>query len=466
MFLETIRSEGIAHLSYLVGDETTGEAAVIDPRRDMQVYIDEAHARGTRIVRIFETHRNEDYVIGSQDLSRRTGASIHHGAGLPFGYGETVEDGDSFAIGNVELRVLSTPGHTYESISLVMADRSVSDEAIGVFTGDALFIGDVGRTDFFPERREEVAGLLYDSLFKTILPLGDHVILYPAHGAGSVCGNNMVKREFSTLGYEKRHNPMLQKTDRDEFVKIKANETHPLPPYFKKMEQYNLDGPPVRELPPQPVPLTADGFDRLMTSKLQVLDVRSPEALSGAFIEGSLAIPVGMIPAWAGWFLDYDTPIALVVEDTADVCYAVQNLYRIGYDNILGYLAGGMEDWETSGRPYDAIPAIHAGTLSERLEQGPEFTLLDVRAAEEFESGHLPEAKNIYLGDLPDRLDEVPKDNPVVTFCGSGRRALIGATILKKNGYEIVDNCLGSMAACQDVGCAIVPGEKTEAVKG
>ncbi|HKJ64059.1 MAG TPA: MBL fold metallo-hydrolase, partial [Desulfopila sp.] len=202
MFLEKIKSEGIAHLSYIIGDGS--EAAVIDPRRDCQIYIDTAAARGMSITRIFETHRNEDYVTGSQDLARKTGAAIHHGHKIDFAYGEDVAEGDSFALGDLRLEILETPGHTDESISIVIKDTNFGDDAVAVFTGDALFIGDVGRTDFFPDRAEEVAGLLFDSIFKTILPLGDQTILCPAHGAGSVCGGGMASREFSTLGYERQ----------------------------------------------------------------------------------------------------------------------------------------------------------------------------------------------------------------------------------------------------------------------
>jgi hydroxyacylglutathione hydrolase len=197
MFIETIRSEGLAHLSYLIGHG--GKAAVIDPRRDFRIYIEKALGHGARIDCIFETHRNEDYVIGSPELSELTGAKIYHGTQLDFRYGNPAVEGDSFELGDLTLRVIETPGHTFESLSIVVMDRSTGNEPIGVFTGDALFIGDVGRTDFFPGGEEEMAGLLYDSIFKKLLPLGDHVILFPAHGAGSVCGESMAEREFSTL---------------------------------------------------------------------------------------------------------------------------------------------------------------------------------------------------------------------------------------------------------------------------
>ncbi len=251
MFLEKVKSEGIAHLSYILGDGS--EAVVIDPRRDCEVYINIADREGTRITRIFETHRNEDYVVGSQDLAHRTGATIHHGKGLDFSYGEDVSEGDSFELGDLRLTILETPGHTLESISIVVTDKNYGDDAVAVFTGDALFIGDVGRTDFYPDRAREVAGALYDSIFNKILPLGDQTILCPAHGAGSVCGDSMASREFSTLGHERLNNPVLQKTAREDFIEFKVNEHHYQPPYFRKMEEYNQHGPPPLDNLPNPV---------------------------------------------------------------------------------------------------------------------------------------------------------------------------------------------------------------------
>jgi hydroxyacylglutathione hydrolase len=198
MFLETIRSEGLSHLSYILGDGN--EAAVIDPRRDAKIYQEIAYRQGARITHIFETHRNEDYVTGSLELARLTDAKIHHGQAMQFEFGQPVADGDSFHIGHIRLDVLETPGHTLEHISLSLTDTASGEGPVAVFTGDTLFIGDVGRTDFYPDRAEEVAGMLYDSLHDKLLPLGDHVILYPAHGVGSVCGSGMANREFSTLG--------------------------------------------------------------------------------------------------------------------------------------------------------------------------------------------------------------------------------------------------------------------------
>ncbi len=456
MFVESVRSEGLAHISYMVGHG--GKAAVIDPRRDCREYIDIAHRYGAAITLIFETHRNEDYVVGSCELAHRTGAEIHHGRALDFRYGNPVKDGDRFDLGDLSLTVLETPGHTFESISLVLTDTSMGSEPVGVFTGDALFIGDVGRTDFFPGREEEVAGLLYDSIFGKLLPLGDHVILYPGHGAGSVCGKGMAPRDFSTIGYERKHNAVLRMTERRDFVKFKASEFHYKPPYFMMMEKLNLEGAaPLLSGIHAPRPLSVAEFSAAAQRGAVVLDTRSPEAFAGAFIPGSLSVPLSMVPAMAGYYLPYDKDILLVVnDDVADVNTAVRYLRRLGYDRVTGYLAGGMWEWETNGLAYDRIPAVHVEELVRRIRAGDKFTLLDVRGADEVKDGRLPGSLHVYVGELPARLDDIPADRPITTFCESGSRGIIAASILKRNGFKAVEDSLGSMAACRATGCPIV----------
>ena len=453
MFFKKIHSEGLAQLSYIVGDANS--AFVVDPRRDCEIYREIADREGVQITHIFETHRNEDFVIGSCDLAAITGATIYHGGRLDFHYGEITREGDQFEFGAIQVRVLETPGHTDESISLVLADTDFSREPLAVFTGDALFIGDVGRTDFFPERAEEVAGLLYDSLFDKLLPLGDGVLIYPAHGAGSVCGSGMATREFSSLGFERRFNPALQVQNKQEFIQKKVAEAHYTPPYFKQMEKFNLKGQPPLARLPRPRPLSPKQMSAEIEKGLLLLDTRSPEAYSGASIPGSLAIPLEMIPAYAGWFLEPDQPIGLVVQQVSDVARAVRYLVRVGYENVLGFLDEGLHAWEISGKSYQNIPSLYAGDLKKRLAQDHPPTLLDVRKQSEVDQGHLPGSLHIFLGELPTKQDQIPKDRPVVTFCGSGQRAIIAASILMRQGFTEVENCLGSMAACKVLGCRI-----------
>jgi hydroxyacylglutathione hydrolase len=286
------------------------------------------------------------------------------------------------------------------------------------------------------------------------------VILYPAHGAGSVCGSGMAEREFSTIGYESANNPDLQFDSRDAFVDYKINENLKKAPYFGKMEEMNQHGAPLMELLPDPAPMPAEQFEKALAAGMTCVDLRSPEAFAGAFIPGSLAIPLEMISAYAGYFLAYDRPIGLVADSRNDIAPAVRQLIRIGFTDIAAYLEGGLHSWEMAGKRYDRIAAVHVDKMTRRVKEDEDFTLLDVREAEELrESGHFPNALNIFLGDLPDRIDDVPDDKPVTTFCGSGMRAIIAASILKRNGFEQVENNLGSMAACQAIGCPIVDAD-------
>jgi hydroxyacylglutathione hydrolase len=456
MFLERVRSEGLEHWSYVVGDQD--RAFVVDPRRDCRVYLDVAYRHGAVITHVFETHTYEDLLLGSTELAALTGASILRGRRSisAHAYGEAAREGDTFGVGGLKVRVLETPGHTYDGLCLVLSQGG--DDPVAVFTGDTLLVGGVGRTDLMPGQEEEVAGLLHDSLHGKLFTLGDHLAVYPAHGAGAIVGARLVDRDFTTLGFERRHNRLAALTDRGEFVRRVAAERQPRPPYFREMERLNRKGPPALSIPRVPRPLSADQLADAIGQGALVVDTRSPEAFAGACIPDAVAIPLDMLAAYAGWFLPYDRPIALVVEHYDDAERAVRRLARVGYDDVAGFLHGGMRAWEASGRRYECIPAIYAGDLERRLQTGPDFTLLDVRTREEFEAGHLPEAKHVFLGELPDRLDEIPRDQPVVTFCGSGRRAITAASILKRFGYPDVSDCFGSMAACAAIACQIVAG--------
>lgn len=459
MFLEKIRTEGLVHLSYVLGDG--GKAAVIDPRRDCSIYQSIAEREGCRITEIFETHRNEDYVSGAVELAGQTGAAIRHGAALPFAYGEAVTEEDEFSFGDLTLKILETPGHTDESISIVLYERGAGASPVAVFTGDTLFVGATGRTDFFPHRHEELAGLLYESIFNKLIPLGDSTIIYPAHGAGSTCGSALSPREFSTIGLELLHNPSLQVTGRDEFITRKIREFHYRPPYFQQMELLNLEGTAAPWWPVRPASAGAEEFAAEAARGMVIVDLRSPEAISGAFIPGSLAIPLEMISRFAGWFLPYDRPLGLVAEEGRAARIAGRYLFRMGYEDIPLFLAPGLLQWESSGRRYDRIPTVHAAEIVEKIARKEKFTLLDVRSREEFLAGHLPGAISIYLGELPQHLKEIPGERPLITFCGNGRRAIIAASLLKINGFDQVEACLGSMQACSEIGCPIQKGEES-----
>jgi hydroxyacylglutathione hydrolase len=451
---ERIKSEGLAHLSYFIGSED--EAIIIDPRRDCQVYVELARREGMNIKYIFETHRNEDYVIGSLELKKLTDAEIYHGKGLDFKYGSYLKEGQEFNFGSMKLTTLYTPGHTDESVSYTLTDLDTGKDPIMVFTGDALFIGDSGRTDLYgPEEAPRLAANLYDSIFNKILPLGDGVILCPAHGSGSVCGGAIAKRDHSTLGLERIQNPVLQKTDKKEFVRFKLEEQLEFPPYFKKMEQYNRQGPPLLQGLPVPKMLSPEEFRAEIEKGAVILDTRMPHSFGGAHIKNSYSIWLGGIPSFAGWVLPYDKNILLVLEEKEQLENAVRYLVRLGYDNIVGFLNGGIAAWYMKALPVDEFSLISVHNLKNQLENKENITLLDVRKKKEWKEGHIEGAKNIYVGELEENLDKVSKEFPVIVYCDSSRRSGIAASILEKHGYNIY-NVLGSMTAWKNAGYDIV----------
>ena len=453
MIFETIKSEGVAHLSYLVGSDN--EAIVIDPRRDCQVYIDIAQRVGMKIENIFETHRNEDYVIGSLELAHFTGAKIYHGQGLAFKYGETLKEDQEFYFGKLKLTAIHTPGHTDESMSYALADLDASQEPVMVFTGDALFIGDVGRIDLYgPKEAPRMAENLYNSIFKKLLPLGDGVILCPAHGAGSVCGGAISEREQSTLGLERILNPILQKK-KEEFIEFKLSEHHERPPYFRKMEQYNLEGAPILGQLPNPKPLLPKEFQEQIELGAMVVDTRTPPAFGGAHIEGSYSIWLERLPLYAGWILPYDKPILLVLEDVGNLEAAVRYLIRLGYDRIVGYLHDGIGAWYKKPFPLDHLGLLTVQELKERLDIGEDFVILDVREKDKWHGGHIKGALHIYAGHLEQHLDEIPEDRPIVVTCNAGNHASLVASILRREGYREIYNLLGGMTAWQNAGYTV-----------
>lgn len=453
MFLETIKSDGLAHLSYLVGSDD--RAAVIDPRRDCEIYITAARRQGCRITHIFETHRNEDLLSGAAALAGMTGARILHGP-HPEGevsYADTVREGATFAIGNLRIAVLETPGHTFDSVSYALHDSGADNGAVAVFTGDALFIGDVGRTDFYPEQAREVAGLLWDSL-QRIMALGDQAIVCPAHGAGSVCGGGLSAREFSTLGHERLNNPMLQIGGREKFIERKIAERHLVPPYFRCMERGNLRGAPAMEESARPVPLDDATFGS--HEEAVVLDLRDTTAWLGGHLPGSLSMPVGTVPAFAGWLLNPDDDVLLVADHAAQAETAWRHLGRTGYDRVRGFLQSTLPAWSAGGRPFGSVDTVDSATVARRMEQNDtDWCLLDVRDANEVSTARIEGSRHIYVGDLPTRLADLDPKRSYTTMCASGVRATIAASVLRRAGFRQVDVFLGSMGAWKEAGGAV-----------
>lgn len=451
MIFERIESEGLAHYSYLIGDGN--QAAVVDPRRDARVYVEMAAEAGMQVTYVLETHRNEDYLIGSLEIADVTDAVVlRSGEGdVAYDYGEPITDGETITVGRLELEALHTPGHTLGHMSYLLRDPG-GDPWV-VFTGDTLFAGDVGRTDFYGrDRLAEITGLLYDSLFHKILPLGDEVIVCPAHGAGSACGTSIAERTWTTIGLEKKHNPKLQYTDKAAFV---ANVGRMLeyPPYFEMMEVLNREGPPVIGSVPSVPPLPPYEFAARATDA-QVVDTRTDLGFGAAHVPGALSLPEGRLASFAGWFLSYNRPILLVTE-TNDVSEPVRRLARMGYDDVAGFLAGGMLAWHTAGLASESTGMITVQELCDRLDRDEEPWILDVRSEEEVLRTEIPTAHNVHLTQLPERIDDVLYGQRVYIFCGSGIRSMIAASLLQRAGYDDVTVVLGGLAGWSSVSCPL-----------
>lgn len=446
MRLKIIKSEGIAHSSYFLSDGE--EAAVVDPRRDCQIYPRLAQKECAKIRYILETHRNEDYVIGSFELQNITDAEICHSKELPFKYGDqNLSDGETISVGNLKIKVLHTPGHTNESLCYAVYQPEQSSEALMVFTGDTLFAGSVGRTDLYgKEAHPTQAEKLHTSIHEKLLPLGNHIIIYPAHGAGSVCGHDISDQEFSTIGYEKKTNPFLQ-LDTDAFVKRAISQEMLIPPYFRKMEDYNLNGPPLlRGLPP-PEPLSAFEFEQEMRQPdTVVVDTRMPYAFAGAFIPDSLSIWLGGTSAYPGWVLDYNQKILFVHERKTDMKTVAAHFQRLGFDNLLGFLCPSISEWHDTGKPISHVGTLSASALKERLDENL-LLAVDVREPSEWKEGCIEGAERIFFGHLAGKACSLPGNKPVAVVCSVGQRASIAASILKREGFHEVYNVLGGMTA-------------------
>jgi hydroxyacylglutathione hydrolase len=453
VFFEQIVSEGISHNSYLIG--SGGRAAVIDPRRDCDIYQRIASRNAMVITHIFETHRNEDYAVGSRELKERCGGEIYHGGRLAFAYGKPVKEGDRFMLGSLEMEVLETPGHTEESISLVVHDREISDRPYMIFCGDTLFSGDIARTDFFgQERKAEMAAKIHDSISKKIMPLGDGVIVCPAHGAGSVCGSEIADHPFTTIGYEKETNAVLAQ-GRESFIAQRSEESPYYPPYFRQMEKINLEGVAILHRIPDLRELSITEVNQFRKSGCQIVDIRSPTSFGGGHIPGSLSIWREGLPSFMGWFLDYERPVIIVDDFNLDLDPVLCYFIRLGYDRIAGVLSGGFPLWTKAAQDIGTIPTCSVRQLKERLEKENPF-ILDVRDIKNWRAvGHIPGAYQLYIGELPQHLDEIPKNEPVVVYCDAGFKGSLAASILAIHRYHAVTNVLGGMTAWKKAGYRI-----------
>jgi glyoxylase-like metal-dependent hydrolase (beta-lactamase superfamily II)/rhodanese-related sulfurtransferase len=440
----------LAQASYLIGSE--GEAAVVDPQRDVDQYLAEAKAHGLEIKYVIETHLHADFVSGHRELADRTGAEIVFGrkAGATFPH-RAVGDGDRLAVGQLALEFKETPGHTPESISILVFDPEHGPGPSKVLTGDTLFIGDVGRPDLVAaagHSADEMAGMLYDSLHQKLLVLDDAVEVYPAHGAGSMCGRNISKETSSTIGEQRRFNYALQPMPRADFVRMMTTDLPEAPAYFAKDSAINRTGAQALSQLPRPTPLEPAAFSRAAESGQLVLDVRPGAAFGAAHVPGSINIGLGgQFASWAGSLIKMGTPILLVAESEAQVDEAVMRLARVGIETAGGYLAGGMAAWDRDHRPVARLPQMPVDELQHRLAEDRRLQILDVRRPGEFTGGHAPGAKNVPLASLATEIARLDPSRPTAVICQSGYRSSAASSLLAREGFRDLANIVGGTSA-------------------
>lgn len=435
----------LAHASYLVHDG--GEAAVIDPQRDVSIYLEECASLGVRLRWVIETHLHADFVSGHVELAARAGATvcISAEAGAEFSHRD-LRDGDDLRLGSAKLRILATPGHTQESICVVVMER---DRPVAVFTGDTLFIGDVGRPDLSPVKTpQELAADLFDSLHEKLLKLPDDTVVYPAHGAGSLCGRQMSSDSNSTIGKERKLNYALQPATKEEFVRLLTAEMPPKPEYFQDEVARNRAGAaPVEDLGAVRG-LTPDEVEASRAAGAVVLDTRPAEKFGAAHVPGSIHIGLrGQFASWAARLLGLDREIVLVAEDDAGVDEAHVRLARVGMERVAGALSGGILAWDEAGKPVDSVEQTLVRDAAQRLDEGA-VTLLDVREANERKTrGFVPGSVWIPLPSLRERIHELDGKQTLLVMCQGGYRSSIAASILQAAGFRSVENVVGGFDA-------------------
>jgi hydroxyacylglutathione hydrolase len=445
---ETVRTDGLAHLSYLIGDRSRGHAAVIDPRRDVDVYLELARKQRLTITHAVETHIHADFVSGSRELAARTGtarvyASVEGGARYGFAH-EPLRDGSRLELGSVTLTAMHTPGHTPEHMAYLAAAEGIP---WGYFSGDFLFADSVGRPDLLGAAQTPgLARALFRSLQTTLTPLPDALPLYPSHGAGSPCGANIGDRQ-STLGQERRHNPALQFTDESTFTDWVLRTAPPMPRYYPRMKRINAEGPEVLNGLPAVEWLGPEEIQgRVAAGDVQLIDNRQMLAFGGGHIDGAWNFgPRPELSLWAGWMLDPEKPIALVLQRDEELSEVLRQFLRVGFTRFAGCLRGGMEAWVTAGLPVKRLAQTTAPELHELPPR--DFRLLDVRTPHEWDEGRLPGACYLFLGDLPEKLRGLNPDEPVAVYCASGYRSSLAASMLQASGFRKVRNVPGGYSA-------------------
>lgn len=451
LVFERIQTEGIAELSYLLGDDSEGVAAIFDPTPDVEKYLALAREKKVSITHIFETHIHADMVSGARELCDRVASAkiyVSHEGDARYGFDhEKVKDGDSFTFGKTVVTARHTPGHTPEHISYVVAEKDHPDTPWGVLTGDSLFVSSAGRPDLLGSgETEKLTSQLFEMLRSFYLPLPDSVVIYPAHGHGSPCGADIGDRMESTIGYERKFNPFLQFTDFEKFKEYALSTAPPVPKYYPLMKKVNAKGPEVLGNLPRVPGLPPKIFNEAVHKKEGVLvDTRMMLAFGGGHIKGALNIGGSpMLSIWAGWLLKADEPILLVLNEDSELEEIVKLFIRTGYTKFAGYLVGGMKAWDNAGLPLEEVGQM---TVHEVKDAGARLQIVDVRAPSEWKSGHVPGARHIFVPDLREKIGELDREKPTAVYCDSGYRASIGTSILKQEGFQCVCNIPGSWQA-------------------
>ncbi len=440
MFIKQIYTGCLSESSYFI--ESNGIAAVIDPIRESDAYIALAKERNAQIKYVFETHFHADFISGHIELAEKTMATIVFGPGAQTTFRTyTAKDGELFSLGSLTITALHTPGHTPESTTFLLRDENGKNYAI--FTGDTLFIGDVGRPDLAVKTtlsKEDLAGMLYDSIYGKILPLEDDVIVYPGHGAGSACGKNIGKETWSTLGVQKKTNYALNIRSKAEFIQTISDGILQAPEYFSIAANINKGGYlPVENILNRTLkPLSLGEFKFFIDSHYQIIDCRNPDEFERGFVPSSINIGLnGQFAIWAGTLMDYFTPAILICSEGTEK-EAILRLARVGFENISGYLNGGIEAWKKAGLTIQSIASVEPENLAEILNQG--YELIDVRKPGEFESAHVAGAVNIHLQSLEETLPRLDKNKNYAIHCAGGYRSMIAASIMKKHGFRNIIN--------------------------
>ena len=464
MYTQQFFIDGLGCASYIIGCEAEGVAAVVDPDREIQKYLDAAAARGLSITHIIETHLHADHVSGNADLAARTGAKIylHEAGGAEFAH-ESLHDGDILELGNLRLKVLHTPGHTPESITLLVSDTTRSEQPWLALTGDTLFVGDIGRPDLVGvEAAQGLAGDMHTSLFEKILPLNDGLLIYPGHGAGSLCGKSIGSMRATTLGYERLANPALAPRDKEGFIAFATSGLPEQPGNHKRIKAMNRTGvKPLGKVEARP--LTIQESIPHFQSGAGLLDTRSKNAYVQAHVPGSVHLEAdAQLSNRIGFIFPPDAPMILLLADPADYERVVYSLARVGYENVVGYLAEGLDIWERMGLPIAAgdIRDIEPNELQNILEHCNSDcpVVVDVREPWEYQQGHVPGAVLMPLGQLSKRIRELNPDHPVAVICASGSRSQSAAAMLGQKGFKTVYNVVGGTGAWMYSGLPLVNG--------